>query len=94
MIEKEPIVNTYISVPKDKGSLNCASFIAGIVEAILEVSAFILCLRPFIELIFSNILLDVFYYLLKIEWIVEVEKKEDGEGGGIRGGIAYRSFLP
>uniref|UniRef100_F1LC76 Trafficking protein particle complex subunit 5 n=1 Tax=Ascaris suum TaxID=6253 RepID=F1LC76_ASCSU len=40
LIEKEPIVNTYISVPKDKGSLNCASFIAGIVEAILEASNF------------------------------------------------------
>ncbi|VDM44222.1 unnamed protein product [Toxocara canis] len=37
LIEKEPIVNTYISVPKDKGGLNCASFIAGIVEAILQV---------------------------------------------------------
>ncbi|OZC06502.1 DNA-directed DNA polymerase [Onchocerca flexuosa] len=36
LIEKEPIVNTYISVPKDKGNLNCASFIAGIIEAVLE----------------------------------------------------------
>lgn len=35
IIEKEAIVNKFISVPKDKGSLNCASFIAGIVEAIL-----------------------------------------------------------
>uniref|UniRef100_A0A1I8EMH5 Trafficking protein particle complex subunit 5 n=1 Tax=Wuchereria bancrofti TaxID=6293 RepID=A0A1I8EMH5_WUCBA len=40
LIEKEPIVNTYISVPKDKGNLNCASFIAGIIEAILEASNF------------------------------------------------------
>lgn len=31
------MVNTYISVPRDKGVLNCAAFAAGIVEAILEV---------------------------------------------------------
>eukprot|EP00961_Rhodomonas_salina_P027530 372349-Rhodomonas_salina.1 len=27
--EKEPLVNTYVSVPKDFGHLNCASFVAG-----------------------------------------------------------------
>jgi hypothetical protein len=37
LIEREPIVNTYISLSKDKSSLNCASFIAGIVEAFLTV---------------------------------------------------------
>merc|ERR1711860_399448 len=26
VIEKEPLVNRFISVPKDKGSLNCAAF--------------------------------------------------------------------
>lgn len=36
IIEKEPLVNKFISVPKDKGSLNCAAFIAGIVEAVLH----------------------------------------------------------
>ncbi|XP_022087724.1 trafficking protein particle complex subunit 5-like [Acanthaster planci] len=35
IIEKESLVNRFISVPKDKGSLNCAAFTAGIVEAIL-----------------------------------------------------------
>ena len=35
IIEKDPLVNSYISVPKDKGSLNCAAFVAGIVEAVL-----------------------------------------------------------
>lgn len=35
IIEKDPLVNTFISVPKDKGSLNCANFTAGIVEAVL-----------------------------------------------------------
>lgn len=40
IIEKEPLVNKYISVPKDKGSLNCAMFIAGIVEGILNAAGF------------------------------------------------------
>ena len=31
IIESEPLVNKYISVPKDKGSLNCAAFIGGII---------------------------------------------------------------
>ncbi|KAL1486766.1 hypothetical protein MTO96_008750 [Rhipicephalus appendiculatus] len=35
LIEKEPLVTKFISVPKDRGSLNCASFVAGIIEAIL-----------------------------------------------------------
>ncbi|KAG4080039.1 hypothetical protein HA402_006351 [Bradysia odoriphaga] len=35
IIEKEPLVNKFISVPKDKGSLNCATFTAGLVEAVL-----------------------------------------------------------
>ncbi|KAL4236981.1 Trafficking protein particle complex subunit 5 [Mactra antiquata] len=36
IIEKEPLVNKFISVPKDKGSLNCAAFTAGIIEAVLN----------------------------------------------------------
>ena len=36
IIEKDPLVNTFISVPKDKGSLNCAAFVAGIIEAVLD----------------------------------------------------------
>lgn len=40
IIEKEPLVNTFISVPKDKGSLNCASFMAGVIEAVLDGSNF------------------------------------------------------
>lgn len=36
IIEKEPLVNKFISVPKDKGSLNCASYTAGIIEAVLD----------------------------------------------------------
>ncbi|XP_073990918.1 trafficking protein particle complex subunit 31 [Rhodnius prolixus] len=40
LIEKEPLVNKFISVPKDKGSLNCAMFIAGIIEAVLNAAGF------------------------------------------------------
>ncbi|XP_013409614.1 trafficking protein particle complex subunit 5 [Lingula anatina] len=36
IIEKEPLLNKFISVPKDKSSLNCASFMAGIIEAVLN----------------------------------------------------------
>ncbi|XP_062509524.1 trafficking protein particle complex subunit 5-like isoform X2 [Corticium candelabrum] len=40
IIEKEPIINKFISVPKDKSSLNCASFSAGIVEGVLNATDF------------------------------------------------------
>lgn len=36
IIETEHLVNRYISVPKDKGKLNCAAFTAGIIEAVLN----------------------------------------------------------
>eukprot|EP01137_Pigoraptor_chileana_P027591 Opistho-2@10386 len=34
--DKELVVNKFISVPKEMGNLNCAAFIGGIIEAILE----------------------------------------------------------
>ncbi|UYV64747.1 TRAPPC5 [Cordylochernes scorpioides] len=40
IMEKEPIVNKFISVPKDKGTLNCAAFITGILEAVLNATNF------------------------------------------------------
>ncbi|CAF2319640.1 unnamed protein product [Rotaria sp. Silwood2] len=40
LIERECLINKFISIPKDKGSLNCASFVAGIVEGILCTSGF------------------------------------------------------
>lgn len=40
IIETDPVVNKYISVPKDKGSLNPAIFTAGIIEAVLSLSGF------------------------------------------------------
>ncbi|CAG0897590.1 unnamed protein product [Cyprideis torosa] len=41
LIEENPLVNRFVSVPKDKGSLNCAAFIGGIIEAILCNSGFV-----------------------------------------------------
>lgn len=40
IIEKEPLINAYISVPKENSTLNCAAFTGGIVEAILTHSGF------------------------------------------------------
>ncbi|KAF5906016.1 trafficking protein particle complex subunit 5-like [Clarias magur] len=40
IIEKEPLVNTFISVPKENSTLNCAAFTAGMVEAFLTHSGF------------------------------------------------------
>ena len=41
IIEHEPIVNKFISVPKDKKFINCAAFIGGIIEAILNECNFV-----------------------------------------------------
>lgn len=40
IIEKEPLVNAYISIPKENSTLNCAAFTGGIVDAILTHSGF------------------------------------------------------
>ncbi|KAG4305034.1 hypothetical protein PORY_001709 [Pneumocystis oryctolagi] len=40
IIDNEPMVNKYISVPKEMAQLNCAAFVAGIVEAIMDGSRF------------------------------------------------------
>ena len=42
--DKDLLVNRFISVPKDSG-LNCAAFVAGIVDAILEGANFVCSLR-------------------------------------------------
>lgn len=47
IIEKDPIVNKFISVPKDKGSLNCATFTAGIIEEVLTSCGFVSILYCF-----------------------------------------------
>eukprot|EP01029_Cantina_marsupialis_P029129 TRINITY_DN779840_c0_g1_i1.p1 TRINITY_DN779840_c0_g1~~TRINITY_DN779840_c0_g1_i1.p1 ORF type:complete len:189 (+),score=33.95 TRINITY_DN779840_c0_g1_i1:120-686(+) len=38
--DNSPLTNTFISVPKDFGNLNCAAFIAGIVNGILDAAGF------------------------------------------------------
>uniref|UniRef100_A0A8B9DSF6 Trafficking protein particle complex subunit 5 n=1 Tax=Anser cygnoides TaxID=8845 RepID=A0A8B9DSF6_ANSCY len=40
VIEREPLVNAYISVPRENSTLNCAAFAAGLVEAVLGASGF------------------------------------------------------
>jgi len=38
--DNEPVVNAYISVPREMSQLNCAAFVAGIVEGVCDASGF------------------------------------------------------
>lgn len=38
--DNEPVVNTYISVPKEMNQLNCAAYVAGIIEGVCDGCAF------------------------------------------------------
>ncbi|EMC97959.1 hypothetical protein BAUCODRAFT_67713 [Baudoinia panamericana UAMH 10762] len=40
IVDNEPVVNTYISVPKDMSQLNCAAFVAGIIEGLCDAAGF------------------------------------------------------
>ncbi|KAI5862736.1 putative SPP30 protein [Durotheca rogersii] len=40
IIDNEPLVNRYISVPKDLSQLNCAAYVAGIIEGVCDGCAF------------------------------------------------------
>lgn len=40
IIDNEPLVNKYISVPKNMDQLNCAAYVAGIVEGVCDGSGF------------------------------------------------------
>ena len=40
VIDNEPVVNAYISVPKEMSQLNCAAFVAGIIEGVCDGAAF------------------------------------------------------
>ena len=40
IIDNEPLVNTFISVPKEMSQLNCAAFVAGIVEGVCDGAGF------------------------------------------------------
>uniref|UniRef100_A0A7S0G1C0 Trafficking protein particle complex subunit n=1 Tax=Rhodosorus marinus TaxID=101924 RepID=A0A7S0G1C0_9RHOD len=39
--ERDPLVNTFVSVPEDYGSMNCAAFVAGIIAGVLESAGFV-----------------------------------------------------
>ena len=34
--DNDPVVNTYISVPKEMNQLNCAAYVAGIIEGVCD----------------------------------------------------------
>lgn len=36
LIDHDPMVSSYISIPKEMSQLNCAAFVAGIIEAVLD----------------------------------------------------------
>lgn len=36
IIDNEPLVNQYISVPREMSQLNCAAFVAGVVEGVCD----------------------------------------------------------
>jgi hypothetical protein len=38
--DNEPLVNAYISVPREMSQLNCAAFVAGIVEGVCDGAGF------------------------------------------------------
>ncbi|KAH0551750.1 hypothetical protein GP486_007030, partial [Trichoglossum hirsutum] len=38
--DNDPLVNQYISVPKEMSQLNCAAFVAGIVEGVCDGTGF------------------------------------------------------
>jgi trafficking protein particle complex subunit 5 len=39
--DKDPLVNRFISIPRDLQGLNCAAYIAGIVRGILDAADFV-----------------------------------------------------
>ena len=38
--DNEPLVNTYISIPKEMSQLNCAAYVAGIIEGVCDAAGF------------------------------------------------------
>jgi hypothetical protein len=40
IVDNEPLVNAYISVPKEMSQLNCAAYVAGIVEGVCDGAGF------------------------------------------------------
>lgn len=39
--DKDPLTNRFISIPREFGHLNCAAFIAGIINGILDAAQFV-----------------------------------------------------
>ncbi|CAK9437639.1 uncharacterized protein LODBEIA_P20170 [Lodderomyces beijingensis] len=40
IVENVPVLNRFISIPKDYGDLNCSAFVAGVIEGALDSSGF------------------------------------------------------
>ncbi|KAK1989731.1 transporter particle component, partial [Colletotrichum falcatum] len=40
IIDNEPLVNAYVSVPREMSQLNCAAYVAGIVEGVCDGAGF------------------------------------------------------
>jgi hypothetical protein len=40
LFDNDPMVNQYISLPKELSSLNCAAFVAGIIEGVCDGAGF------------------------------------------------------
>ncbi len=40
IIDKEPVIDQFISIPREYSSLCCSAFMAGIIESILDCSSF------------------------------------------------------
>jgi hypothetical protein len=39
--EADPLVNKFISVPREMGSLNCAAYVAGVIKGVLDAAGFV-----------------------------------------------------
>lgn len=61
IIENAVLVNKFISTPKDLSGLNCAAFVAGVVEGILDGADFVRTLTS------AAVLLFFFFPLLSPE---------------------------
>jgi len=40
IIENQPVISKYISTPKDMSGLNCAAFVGGIIQGVLDAAEF------------------------------------------------------
>ncbi len=73
--ENAPITNTYVSVPPDMGQLNCASFLAGIIEGILDGAQ---CSAKVTAHLVSSDTGDKTIYLIKFNSDVMIREKNLG----------------